>query len=194
LDASTKIATVTPLFFDEATATVANAGTGTHGKGQGKGKGKGKGATTATLALTDPDSSEIVPMGARFGGDFMLTSQGDQEQIYVGDPGTSHQTLSVLSLSQSVDDTAWPSDASGSLYSTDSTNDAVDVITGKFSVHQPIVAVTPCGANSAPAVCPATGFPANYLGTMNPETGAITALTVTGAPYVPQGGLAFVAK
>jgi hypothetical protein len=192
LDATTKIANVKPLFYDEASATVSNVGTGTHGKGHGKGSGKN--AATMTPALTDPDSSEIVPMGARFGGDFMLTSQGDQEQIYVSAPGTSHQTLSVLSLSQSVDDTAWPTDSSGSLYSTDSTNDAVDLISGKFSVHQPIVAVTPCGATSAPAVCPATGFPANYLGTLNAETGAVTPLPVTGAPYVPEGGLAFVAK
>ena len=134
-------------------------------------------------------------MGARFGGDFMLTSQGDDEQIYVSAPGTSRQTLSVLSLSQSVDDTAWPTTSFGSLYSTDSTNDNVDLITGRFDVDQPMVAVTPCGANDAPQVaCPAPGFPANYLATMNPDTGEITPVTMTGAPYVPQGGLAFVTK
>ncbi len=182
LDPSSKVAKVSPLFYDESTATVANEGAGKHSK-------------TVTLALTDPDSNEIVPPGARFGGDFMLTSQGDEEQIYVSAPGTSNQTLSVLSLSQSVDDTAWSTTSSGTLYSTDSTNDAVDLITGRFNVNQPMVAVTPCGANSAPqTTCPAPGFPANYLATMNPQTGRVTAVTVTGAPYVPQGGLAFVAK
>jgi hypothetical protein len=188
LDASTKVAEVTPLFFDESSAIVANVGTSK------RGKGSDKHARTVALALTDPDSNEIVPLGAHFGGDFMLTSQGDEEQIYVSAPGTSHQTLSVLSLSQSVDDTAWPTSSSGSLYSTDSTNDAVDLITGRFAVDQPMVAVTPCGANSAPATCPATGYPANYLATMNPTTGVITPATVTGAAYVPEGGLAFVAK
>ena len=39
---------------------------------------------TVKLALTDPDSNEVVPWAApRFGGAFMLTSQGDKEQIYV---------------------------------------------------------------------------------------------------------------
>ncbi len=181
LDSTTKIAKVTPLFFDESAASDANVGTPNDGE-------------TTKLALTDPDSNEIVPSGARFAGDFMLTSQGDKEQIYVAAPGTSHQTLSVLSLSQSVDDTAWPTSTSGSLYSTDSTNDAVDLITGTFTVGEPIVAVTPCGANGAPAACPAAGYPADYLATMNALTGEITAATMTGAVYSPQGGLAFVAR
>ncbi|MGA7835719.1 MAG: hypothetical protein WCA31_10990 [Acidimicrobiales bacterium] len=181
LDASTKVATVTPLFYDESSATVANVG-------------QSKNGHRTKLALTDPDSNEIVPFGGRFGGDFMLTSQGDEEQIYVSAPGTSHQSLSVLSLGQSVDDTAWPTDSSGSLFATDSTNDAVDLITGSFTVGQPVVAVTPCGANGAPATCPAAGYPANYLGTMNEHTGEITRVTVAGAAFVPQGGLAFVAK
>jgi hypothetical protein len=181
LDASSKIAKMTPLFYDESSATVANEGAPKSGK-------------TTTLALTDPDSNEIVPSGARFAGDFMLTSQGDKEQIYVDAPGTSHQTLSVLSLSQSVDDTAWPTSTTGSLYSTDSTNNAIDLVSGTFTVGEPIVAVTPCGANGAPATCPATGYPADYLATMNANTGEITPVTMTGAGYVPQGGLAFVAK
>ena len=85
---------------------------------------------TVKLALTDPDSNEIVPPDApRFAGDFMLTSQGDQEQIFV-DPWTHR--LSVLSLTQSVDDTAWPLGEQGTLYATDSTNDAVDAVTGTF--------------------------------------------------------------
>ena len=61
------------------------------------------------LALTDPDSNEVVPRSSpRFGGDFMLTSQGDLQQIYVSGAGTPHQRLAALTLSQSVDDTAWP--------------------------------------------------------------------------------------
>ena len=45
------------------------------------------------LGLTDPDSNEIVPaLAPRFPGDFMLTSQGDKEQIYVHDPASGIST------------------------------------------------------------------------------------------------------
>ena len=37
----------------------------------------------------------------------MLTSQGDKEQIYAANDTTGALRLHVLSLSQSVDDTAW---------------------------------------------------------------------------------------
>ena len=80
----------------------------------------------------------------------------------------------------------------GRLYSTDSTNDSVDVITGLFHLGVPVAVATPCGANSAPATCPGPGYPANFLATINPWTGMVKALAVSGAPYVPQGGLAFV--
>jgi hypothetical protein len=180
LDATTKVANIAPLFSDEDMATVANVKSAQFGK-------------STKLALVDPDSNEVVPVDSpRFGGDFMLTSQGDLEQIYVSDAGTSNQRLSVLSLSQSVDDTAWATEADGSLYSTDSTNDAVDVVTGPFANGSPFVVATPCGSNSAPGTCPAPGFPANYLATLNPWTGEVTEVTVEGAPYVPQGGLVFV--
>ena len=173
LDPTTQVATVHPLFNDEDPATVANLNSTQFGK-------------QTPLALTDPDSNEIVPQdGSRFAGDFMLTSQGDQQQIYVDDAGGSHQRLAVLSLSQAVDDTAWPTDHSEVLYSTDSTNDAVDVVTGPFRTDQPVVVATPCGSNLAPPVCTAP----NYLATLNPWTGQITAVTTQGAPYVPQGGL-----
>jgi hypothetical protein len=180
LDRSTLTATVTPLFYDTATANVANLD---DNYGQ-----------PYTLALTDPDSNEVVPPGARFGGRFMLTSQGDQEQIYVGDAGGPRQSLAVLSLSQSVDDTAWPTTSRGTLYSTDSTNDAIDAIRGPFVPFRPMVAATPCDANSAPATCPAPNYPANYLATLNPWTGQVTAVTVVGAAYTPQGGLLFVPR
>jgi hypothetical protein len=148
---------------------------------------------TTTLMLTDPDSSEIVPPGGpRFAGDFMLTSQGDQQQIFVKHAGLPNQSLQVLNLSQSVDDTAWPHGHPGVLYSTDSTHDTVVAVLGTFP-NRPVVAATPCGSNSAPATCPAPPtFPANFLGSLDPSTGDVTALSVTGVPYVPQGGLLFV--
>jgi hypothetical protein len=178
LDPTTHVATVHPLFNDEDPATVANVNSSQWGK-------------PMPLALTDPDSNSIVPQDAsRFAGDFMLTSQGDQQQIYVDNAGGSHQRLAVLSLSQAVDDTSWPKDHSGSLYSTDSTNDAIDVVTGPFHPGQPIVVATPCGSNLAPSVCTAP----NYLATLNPWTGQVTAVTTQGAPYVPQGGLVFAPR
>jgi len=85
LDPAAHVAKVAPLFYDGDLATVANVGA-QYGK-------------TVALALTDPDSNEVVPAGARFGGDFMLTSQGDQEQIFVSDADGPRQSLAVLSLS-----------------------------------------------------------------------------------------------
>lgn len=181
LDAATKIATVTSLFADNDPAAVANLNSPQHGQSQ-------------TLALTDPDSSEIVPNGTRFAGDFVLTSQGDLEQIYVSNPGSATQRLAVLTLTQAVDDTAWPTSREGVLYSTDSTNDAVDAISGPFARGQALVVATPCGSNSAPGTCPAPPtWPANYLATLDTATGTVTAVTTTGAAYVPQGGLLYLA-
>ncbi len=172
LDAATKVASVTPVFFDEATATNANLGS----------------TGTTQLMLTDPDSNENVPFSApRFGGDFMLTSQGDQQQIFVSDPGGPRQTLSVLNLSTAVDDTAWPSGPWGALYVTDHGNNAVDVVLGFFRPRSVLVAATPCDASNAPSTCPGPGFPANYLGELNPWTGAVTAVKLYGAPLTPQG-------
>jgi hypothetical protein len=115
LQAATRTAAIVPLFYDEATAILANTGAGN---------------TTVTFALTDPDSNEVVPSYApRFAGDFMLDSQGDQQQVYVGDAGQPGQSLSVLDLSGAIDDTAWPL-PSGALYATDAHADTVNRVTG----------------------------------------------------------------
>ncbi len=160
-DPATRLATVSPLFFDEAQATVA-------------GKDSPLSGQLKRLALTDPDSNEDVPSFApRFAGDFMLTSQGDKEQIFVHDAGGPSQSLSVLGLSGSVDDTAWASDQTGAIYTTDNSNNTIYKVTGPFRRGEVFVAATPCDANNAPATCPAPGFPPNYLGELNPSTGAI---------------------
>ena len=179
-DPKTLVATVTPLFFDEATATVANSNSAALGQAE-------------KLALTDPDSNEVVPaFAARFAGDFMLTSQGDKEQIFIHAAGGHHQTLSVLQLSDSVDDTAWPAGRWGAIYATDSANDTIYKVTGPFRPGSVFVVDTPCGANNAPSTCPAPGFPDNYFGQLNPWTGAITRVALTGPAFVPQGGLLFL--
>ncbi len=173
-DSSTHVATVKPLFYDESKATVANLGSD-HGK-------------VVKLALTDPDSNENVPASAsRFGGDFMLTSQGDKEQIFV-QAGHGHgPRLSVLRLSQSVDDTAWARSSHGVLYGADTSGDTIETVTGKFPAHSIYVAVTPCDASGAPATCPGPGFPPNYLGSLNPWTGHITKVQHSGPAFEPQG-------
>ncbi|MBV9802347.1 MAG: hypothetical protein JO130_04130 [Solirubrobacterales bacterium] len=180
LDDATHVATLEPLFYDEDSATVANRDRAQYG-------------TQVSLALTDPDSNEDVPSYApRFAGEFMLTSQGDKQQIFVRDERARHQHLWVLNLSDSVDDTVWPSDRHGAIFATDSTHNTVNEITGSFSRGEVFVADTPCGANDAPSACPAPGFPANFLGQLNPDTGVVTAVPLQGPTFEPQGGLLFL--
>ena len=169
---ATRTAHIRPVFSGEARATVANL------------KGLGK---VVRLGLTDPDSNEVVPFyGPRFQGDFMLTSQGDKEQIFLR--RTVHPGLTVLRLSQSVDDTAWAS-GPGRIYTTDNGAGTVNMVTGPFRPGMVLAAVTPCDAGNAPATCPAPGFPANYLGVLNPWTGRISQLPVRGEALAPQGML-----
>jgi hypothetical protein len=162
LNAGTKTANVAPFFADNATATVVNTGKKT------------------TLALTDPDSNAVVPSNSpEFAGDFALVSQGDLELIF---SGASGQNLQVLKLGQSVDDVAWATSATGSLYTTDSSVNAVDVLTGTFTPGTVYTAVTPCNANSAAATCATP----NSLGTINLKTGKIGTVAVNG-PVQPKG-------
>jgi hypothetical protein len=170
LNAGAKTATVAPFFADNATATGANA------------PNSGK---SVTLALTDPDSNGVVPSSsAKFGGDFMLNSQGDQELIFSDADG---QNLQVLKISNPVDDIAWATSASGSLYTTDAGADTVDSITGSFKPGTVYTAVAPCNANAAPTVCPTPpNYPANSLGTINLKTGAVGKVTLNG-PVTPKG-------
>jgi hypothetical protein len=173
LDQASHLASTRALFWDESAAAAAN---GPHS------------GRTVRLGLTDPDSSEVVPPAApRFAGDFVLTSQGDLEQIYVHGAGTPSGHLSVLALPRSVNDTAWVTAWHGAFYATDSGAGTVDVIAGTFWPGTALVAVTPCGANSAPATCPGPGFPAGYLGRLNLYTGQISRVKLRGASLQPQG-------
>ncbi|HEY4025672.1 MAG TPA: hypothetical protein VGO86_04500 [Candidatus Dormibacteraeota bacterium] len=159
-------ATLTPVFFDNAGATVANTNSPQHGQ-------------RVTLALSDPDSNAVVPGSSpRFGGDFMLDSQGDQQQIYVHNAGREDQSLSVLNLSQSVDDTAWATASRGTLFATDGKS-KVFAVRGHFDVGTAFSAGTPGNANNAPPN-PAP----NFLATLNLNTGAVT----------PVPGITFTAK
>jgi hypothetical protein len=173
------LAVALPVFNDNAVAQLAN--------------GPNQGAQT-TLALTDPDSNEVVPgESPRFAHDFVLDSQGDQQQIYLdGFWGFGGSGLQVLDLSQSVNDTAWATRSNGTLYVSDGSASTVSAIRGPFSEGTAFVAVTPCSANSAPSTCPAPGFPANYLGTLNMFSGLVSPWTVPAAASLQPQGLLFV--
>jgi hypothetical protein len=170
--AATGTAVLTPGFSDTAASAPANAG------------------APSTLALTDPDSSTVVPHSApRFGGAFLLDSQGDDQQIYTTDP-MGGAPLDVLQLSQSVNDTAFIDAGDGALYVTDASANAVDRVTGPFRVGQAFVAATPCGDNNAPSSCPAPPtWPANYLGQLDTTSGQITSVSTALEPQ----GMIFVA-
>ena len=170
----TKIATVRGLFDDNSTAKAVN---GPHA------------GTNVTLALTDPDSNEVVPHASpKFGGDFMLDSQGDQELIFDRPHGWGGgASLRVLAISRSVDDTSWATSHSGALYITDATADTVDQVTGWFPIGTAYSSVTPCDQSNAPATCPGPGYPPNYLATVNLTTGALTKVALSGAALQPKG-------
>ena len=174
LNAGAKTAAAAPFFADNATATGVNAPNASN---------------KVTLALTDPDSNEVVPSSSpEFAGDFMLNAQGDKELIF---SGASGQNLQVLKISNPVDDTAWATSASGSLYTTDSGADTVDAITGPFKPGTAYTAVAPCNANSAPSACPSPpAYPPNSLGTINLKTGAVGTVALNGV--VAPKGLVFI--
>ncbi|MBV8445643.1 MAG: hypothetical protein JOZ92_06980 [Candidatus Dormibacteraeota bacterium] len=171
----TLVADVHSLFSDEATASVANENASNEGQ-------------PVQLGLVDPDSNAAVPEDSpRFAGSFEITSQGDLQQIFVRHLGQTDESLRVLNLSQSVDDTSWISDADDTLYATDSTNDRVVVVRGPFDRNEVLVNATPCDAGNAPAICPGPGFPPDYLAQLNLWTGQVTALEVKGLDLQPSG-------
>ena len=163
LNSGADTAATASFFADNAAATAVN------GSNAGK---------KVTLALTDPDSSEMVPSSSpKFAGDYMLNSQGDLELIF---SDASGKNLQVLKISNSVDDSAWATSATGTLYATDSDANAVDAVTGPFVPGTAYTAVAPCNANSAPSTCPGPGYPNNFLGTIDLTTGAVAKVAVFG--------------
>ncbi len=163
------VAVLQPVFYDNSIATFANGNSPSWGQ-------------RVALALTDPDSNEVVPaMSRRFAGDFMLDSQGDQQQIYVDGATGSTPRLSVLNLSQSVDDTAWATTVGGTLLVTDGVDNEIFAVTGGFDLGTAYVAVTPRNANH-PSPRP------NYLGQLDLRTGHVMAVVTT----VQAKGLLFI--
>jgi hypothetical protein len=125
------------------------------------------------------------------GGRFEADEQRRRRPAGSGQPGGDDQgagsspSLSVLSVNTSVDDSAWATSFSGSLFGADSSTDTVDMVSGPFWPGSMFAAATPCNDNLAPSACPAPGFPANFLGLENMWTGAITPVTLTGPAFHP---------
>ena len=98
----TGIATLSPTFLDDATATNGNTGTG-----------------SIRLALGDVDSGAIVPQSSpRFGGSYVITDQTALELVFASNifNGTG---LTVLKTAFGLDDLLWTTSAGGTLYVVD---------------------------------------------------------------------------
>lgn len=101
-----------------ATATVMNPGGG-----------------TTTLNLQDPDSLIFAPDGR-----LVLDSQADQQLVFVSNVGTAAQSVSVLNLPTTVDDTVFGSAGRQRLLFTDRGSGLVYALTGVFGAGQAISA------------------------------------------------------
>jgi hypothetical protein len=113
LNRKTDVATLTSVFADNATAA------GPSGP--------------VTLALTDPDTTHVAPADSPlFAGDLVVNSQGDAQLIFVHGTGTAGQTLTQLPIGTQVDDLAWATSTTGTLYVSDNTGDRIFAITGHF--------------------------------------------------------------
>lgn len=165
-------AKLTPLFTDNASATVAN--------------GAQAGAKT-TLALTDPDSNTAVPSAApRFKGNFMLDAQGDRQLIFAANIGTSKQTLQALTVAQPLDDTVFAARSGQTLWITDPSGNKVYSVTGPFKSGQAISTVAPdTGATSLATLDLGTGTltPIKELAAIHPK-----GLMFTGSSDGDHGG------
>jgi hypothetical protein len=123
---------------------------------------------------SDPDSLTVDSSG-----NLVLDSQADSNLIFLNAPGSPHQVGYVLQLSSSstkqvtVDDTVFPTAASGTIYVADTAANIVYAVTSQ--VFPP---------NSAFTSAVDT---AGYVGRIDLQTGAITAI-ITGL-QAPHGAL-----
>jgi hypothetical protein len=130
------IARLFPTFADNASATDAVSG------------------QSVTLALTDPDSNAVVPESSpRFGGDFALVGQADQQLIFEGSRGRHGNQLERLLLTHGgtaagIDDVRWAARSGGTLYLVDSGTNTVYTLAGPFQAGQAFAALDTVGTAS----------------------------------------------
>jgi hypothetical protein len=146
------VASLTPTFADNASATDAVTG------------------QTVTLALTDPDSNAVVPEASpRFGGQFVLDGQGDQQLVFARGLGSSVPALTRLSLTHGgqragVDDIRWATDCSGTLIVVDNGTGTVYAVSGPFAAGEAFASLDTIGSAAQ----------TTELDTINLSTGALT--------------------
>lgn len=166
LDFSTHTANLTPVFYDDSTAT--NVLTG----------------TKVQLALTDPDTNYIMPhAGEAFGGDLATISQGDGLIVFTSHVNGRPQ-LKVLSVTDNVPGNVPPIDGLAVATSGSGTLYVVDASAGTITALD----TTGCAKGTVFVGEPNdNGNP--ILGTLNLSTGHITPL---GNSFQSPKGLLFV--
>jgi len=143
-------ANLTQVIADDSTATAINGP---------------KAGTSVPLALSDPDSNLVVPASVpAYGGDFLLDGQADQQLIFSASTGAPNQSLTVLSVTQPLDDTVFATTAAPVLWVTDPSHNTLDRATGPFAPGEVVTSVAP---NAGPT----------YLATVNLSTGAVAPIT-----------------
>lgn len=152
LHPSTKTASLSKTFADNATAKDAVTG------------------KKVKLALTDPDSNALVPTSSpRFGGQYMLDAQGDQQLVFAAGMGTSKPSLTRLSLSQGgqpagVDDVRWTAGCGGTLLIVDNGTGTIYAVKGPFKAGQAFASLDTIGANAV----------TDQVDRLNPKNGKLT--------------------
>jgi hypothetical protein len=137
------VAKLTPTFADDGRAKSALTG------------------ATVGLALTDPDSNALVPsVSPRFGGQFVLDGQGDQQLVFVKGIGKAKtfgsSNLTQLPLSHAVggavaaagvDDVRFTTGSHGALFVVDEKAGfgAIYKITGPFGAGQAFASLDTVG-------------------------------------------------
>jgi hypothetical protein len=128
---STGVATLSPTFLDNATASNGNTGAG-----------------TVPLKLVDVDSNAIVPAtSSRYGGSFVIDDQTAQNLVFAAniDAGTG---LTALHTPYGLDDIRWATTAGGTLFVVDK-GQSPKGISALYRVTGPFAAGVPYASNDS---------------------------------------------
>ncbi len=140
----THVATLSPTFLDNSHATDALTG------------------NRVFLHLTDPDSNAMVPtsnIGDPFAGDYVLSSQSDDQLVFAAGLGSGHTTLTRLPLSYvnpitqatskaGIDDIRWAPKDNATLYVVDNRANKIYKVEGPFTAGEAIASMDTVGTKS----------------------------------------------
>jgi hypothetical protein len=150
-------ATFTPVLMGDAKATTLNPP-----------------VSPVTLNLTDADSQTTDPQG-----DLVLMSQADDALLFIHNPGTASQTVKLLTVGTSVDDTIWPTSSNGCLLVADNNSGVFSVCSTIWVTGAPITD----SPNDATVI--------SFVGTLSMGSGQITPI-ITG--ILNPHGMAFLPR